>query len=226
MASLLSHLYDGTNGIFSLGKTHFPIPCLNGNMLYLLSYFGLHKKDVLDKVVDFFAEYQRFDDGDFKTPSKFPYFSNKSCYGAHTCYWGAVKLLKGLSFIPKESRSKNARKLLDDCIDYILLHEVCFGSRQKDHFLSSNIGNLSFPNMYKSDFLEILWLLKREKVRSSKMDRALELLREKRLPDRSWKIEKPIKDLVVPLGNRNGGAVMITRRAQEVIDYYFGNEPE
>ena len=32
-----------------------------------------------------------------------------------------------------------------------------------------DIDNLTFPNMYKSDFLEILWLLKREKVQSEKL---------------------------------------------------------
>ena len=93
-----NHFLDKQLNIFSLGKSHFPIPCLNGNMLYLLSYFQLNNKSVITSIIDFFMKYQRFDDGDFKTPSSFPYYSNRSCYGKHTCYWGVVKILKGLSF--------------------------------------------------------------------------------------------------------------------------------
>lgn len=79
------HFYDKEHGIFSIGKSHFPIPCLNGNMVYLLSYFKSKERDKLGSVVKFFEKYQRFDDGDFKTPTRFPYFSNKSCYGSHSC---------------------------------------------------------------------------------------------------------------------------------------------
>ena len=33
------HLYDDEYGIYSLKEDHFPIPCLNGNMLFLDCYF-------------------------------------------------------------------------------------------------------------------------------------------------------------------------------------------
>ena len=58
-------------------------------------FFDSEQYGKINGVVEFFNLYQRFDDGDFKTPSKYPYFSNRSCYGKHTCYWGITKLLKG-----------------------------------------------------------------------------------------------------------------------------------
>jgi hypothetical protein len=67
------HLFYEKEGIFSLGKTHYPPPCLNGNMLYLLSYFGRHDDPRIISVIDFFSEYQRFDDGGITIPSTFPY---------------------------------------------------------------------------------------------------------------------------------------------------------
>jgi hypothetical protein len=214
------HLKDNTLNIYSIGKSHFPIPCLNGNMLYLHEYFQFYDKSMIDGVVDFFYEYQRFDDGRFKTPSQFPYCSNRTCYGAHTCYWGVVKLLKGLSFIPEKHRSPKARNLLARCIDYILLHEVCYSSHQKDRLLHSQIEKLTFPNLYQSDFLEILWLLKREKVQSEHLNRALNLLKSKRQADNSWRIDRIIRNLIIPMGIKNGVNRFISERAREVLDYY------
>ncbi|MBN1981921.1 MAG: hypothetical protein JW795_10330 [Chitinivibrionales bacterium] len=220
LSMISDSFFDKRYAIFSLGKSHFPIPCLNGNMLYLHSYFHSEDKNQINGVIDFFKQYQRFDDGDFKTPSAFPYCSNRSCYGKHTCYWGVVKLLKGLSFIPENQRSENARKLIKSCIDFILLHEVCFSSRNDSDYLHASITDLTFPNMYQADFLEILWLLKREQVKSMRIRRAVGLLKSKRGPDSCWKIERPIKKLIIPIGNKNFGSELITRRAREVLEFY------
>ena len=133
---ITEHFYDPEHGIFRLpGMSHFPIPCLNGNMIYLHHFFGTSHSETLDGTIGFFAAYQRFDDGDFKTPKAFPYCSNMSCYGKHTCYWGVTKLLKGISFIPKNERTKAAQQLIENCIDFVLHHQVCFRSRSGDRFL-------------------------------------------------------------------------------------------
>ncbi len=116
-----NHFFDKKSYIYTIGKSHFPIPCLNGNMLYLHFYFKLGNEAVTTGIIDFFTEYQRFDDGDYKTPSAFPYCSNRSCYGKHSCYWGIIKLFKGLSFIPENKRSENTKILINKCIDFILL---------------------------------------------------------------------------------------------------------
>jgi len=214
------HFRDEENGIYAIGKSHFPIPCLNGNMLYLLHYFGSYDRESIHKTIDFFHQYQRFDDGDFKTPPRFPYYSNRSCYGKHTCYWGVAKLFKGLSFIPRKLRSNTVKDLLDRCINFILLHEVCFSSRDGEKLLHRGIGKLTFPNMYNTDFLELLWLLKREEVRSPKLKRALELLRKKQKPDGTWELEYQIKPLTVSITKTKGGNAFVTHRAKEVLEFF------
>lgn len=214
---ITDHFYDKESKIFTIGKSHFPIPCLNGNMIYLLSYFNSNSWVLINSIIDFFIEYQRFDDGDFKTPSSYPYFKNKSCYGKHTCFWGVVKLFKGLSFMPKRKRSENCNKLIKKCIDFILLHDVCFSSHNKEKFIQKSIDKLTFPNMYNSDILEILWLLKREDVKSKKMNRAIKIVKDKIYKDGTWKIEKRIKNLVVPIGRSNYGNYFITKRVKTII---------
>jgi len=220
LSIIATHFFDTRANIYSIGKSHFPIPCLNGNMLYLHAYFRSQNYATLNAIIDFFNEYQRFDDGDFKTPASFPYYSNRSCYGKHTCYWGIVKLLKGLSFIPEAKRSPSAKQLIGKCIDFILLHNVCYSSHTTSEYLHKQIQYITFPNMYKSDFLEILWLLKRERVRSKKLTKALHLLVSKRGEDTGWKIERKMKDLIIPIDRALYGNELVTDRAKEILAYY------
>lgn len=216
---ITEHFYDAECGIFRLPNgSHFPIPCLSGNMIYLHQYFKLPLSKELKTTINFFAEWQRFDDGDFKTPKTYPYCSNTSCYGRHTCFWGVTKLLKGISFIPKRKRTAKAQRLIDKCIDFVLHHEVCFSSKNCKKLLHRDIGLLSFPNFYKSDFLELLWLLAREGVQDKRMDRALELLRMKR-KENGYKLEKAV-NTVVSIGAKGCFNPFITERANEVLSYY------
>ena len=214
---LTKQFYDPASGVFSLGTSHFPIPCLNGNMLYLHFYLGRPPTSQMDGAIDFLHTYQRFDDGGFKTPKDFPYFSNKSCYGKHTCFWGVAKLMKGLSFIPWAQRTPHAQELLDRCIEFVLQHEVCFQSHQKESFLHLWIGQLTFPTAWRTDFLELLWVLAREGIHDSRMERALDLLRSRRTVDGSWRLEHPMAGLIVPLKPKALADALITERALEVV---------
>lgn len=220
LKTIQDHFYDSKTGIYSLKKDHFPIPCLNGNIIYFECYFtdSISKRSL--KAIDFFRQYQRFDDGSYAT-EKNEYCANTSCYGKHTCYWGIVKLLKGLSFIPRKSRNRSVNTLLDKCIDFILLHKVCFSSRHKDKkIMIKDIDKLTFPNMYRSDFLEILWLLKREKIRSERLRPAIDLLKSKCMPDRNWNLEKKVNNMIISIGGINQPNYFVTKRAQEVLDFY------
>jgi hypothetical protein len=213
-------LFDKTTKIFSLGTGHFPFPCLNGNILYLHFYFKKPYTKTIDSTITFFNSYQRFDDGDFKTPKTFPYYSNTACYGKHTCYWGVISLLRGLSFIPKSQRTKNAKYLLEKCIDFVLCHEVCFSSHKKEELIHSDIGALSFPNLVKADYLEILWLLARERIKDRKLSRALKLLQSKMNDNGYWELERPVPNLIVSMGRKGFTNEFITERAHEVLGYY------
>lgn len=217
---IATHFYEPEHGIYRLpNMSHFPIPCLNGNMLYLHHYFETDNQQTLQKIIPFFAGFQRFDDGDYQTPNSYPYCSNTSCYGAHSCYWGVIKLLKGISFLPKNQRTTEAQNLADNCIEFILQHEACFSSHKKDRFLREDISKLTFPNFYKSDFLEILWLLKREAVHDPRMTRALILLRSKMKGNGTWEPEKSL-NTIISFCQKEKANAFITERAIEVLDYY------
>lgn len=218
LEEIKEHFYNPKFGIYSLKEDHFPIPCLNGNLIYLDNYFnGFPSKKSLS-AIDFFHQYQRFDDGCYGG-EKNEFCSNKSCYGDHSCYWGVVKLLKGISFIPISFRTEKINDLRDRCIEFVLLHKVCFSSHKEGRMMIRGMDQLTFPNMYKSDFLEILWLLKREKVQSDQLKPALEILKSKER-EGFWNLEKKVHNLTTSVGVVNKPNEFVSKRAREVMTHY------
>lgn len=214
-----NHLFDNDFGIYSLKEDHFPIPCLNGNMLYLDCYFNGSPDENSRRVLEFFCKNQRFDDGKYEEP-KNEFCSNTSCYGKHTCYWGITKLLKGISFIPKKQRTKDIEELRDKCVDFIFKHKVCFSSRKPDRIMVKKMDLLTFPNMYKSDYLEILWVLKREGIKANELKPALELLKSRQNADGSWNLERKMNNMTTSIGAIDRPNLFVSERAEEVLGYY------
>lgn len=83
-----------------------------------------------------------------------------------------------------------------------------------------HIDKLRFPNMYKSDFLEILWLLKRENVRSENLRLAIDLLKSKRLSCENWNLDRKVNNMITSIGEVNQPNQFVTKRAKEVLDFY------
>lgn len=216
LKTIQDHFFDKKHGIYTLKQDHFPIPCLNGNMIYLDCYFNGAPGKQSQSAINFFAKNQRFDDG-CHLCEKSALCKNTSCYGEHSCYWGVVKLFKGLSFIPKQKRTRAAKKLLQKCINFVLLHRVCYSSHAPNKIMIKDIDKLTFPNMYKGDFLEILWLLRREGVRSGEMSAALKLLKSKRGKNGMWKLEKKVSNLITSVGNAGLPNEFVTARAEAVL---------
>ncbi len=219
LQEVTNHLFDPDYGIYSLKEDHFPIPCLNGNLLYLDAYFNGELSEKSRRLLTFFHQYQRFDDGTYEE-AKNEFCSNTSCYGKHTCYWGVTKLLKGISFIPGAQRTQAVMELRDKCIRFILKHKVCFSSHQPGKIMVNKVDLLTFPNFYKSDFLEILWILKREEIASNELIPAIELLKSKRNKDGTWNLERKMTNMIASVGEINLPNPFVTERANEVISFY------
>ena len=65
LEELKEHFFDPQFGIYTLKEDHFPIPCLNGNMIYLDCYFNGSPGDKSQQALAFFYQNQRFDDGSY-----------------------------------------------------------------------------------------------------------------------------------------------------------------
>ncbi|MBK8626588.1 MAG: hypothetical protein IPN86_13780 [Saprospiraceae bacterium] len=222
LEAVKDQFYDHKYGIYTLREDHFPIPCLNGNIIYIDSYFNKTPDNRSMQALAFFHKYQRFDDGKYEEP-KNQFCANTSCYGKHSCYWGIVKLLKGISFIPQAYRTKEILELKDKCVNFVLKHQVCYSSHYPDKIMIDKMDHLTFPNMYKSDFLEILWVLKRENIKSDELTKAIRLLKTKQLDNGAWPLERKIHNMVASIGETNGPNPYVTKRAEEVLNYYLSS---
>jgi hypothetical protein len=132
---------------------------------------------------------------------------------------GSDKTAQGHFVHPHNPKEQEAQQLIENCIDFVLQHAVCFSSHHRDKLLHRDIGILTFPNFYKSDFLEILWLLAREGVHDGRIAPSLELLRSKMKEGGTWELEKS-KNTIVSIGQEGCANAFITERASAVLEYY------
>lgn len=121
---------------------------------------------------------------------------------------------------PYTWRNNKIEKLKEKCINFIFKHRVCYSSLNPDKVMINKLDALTFPNFYKSDFWEIIWLLKREDVKSEKIIPALELLKSKKLKDGNWILERTMNNMITSIGIINQSNTYVTRRANEVVEYY------
>jgi hypothetical protein len=89
---------------------------------------------------------------------------------------GVVKILKALSEIPLDKRSKDVQNAIEQGAEYILLHHI----HKKSHDLSrvSKPGWLrfGFPLMYQTDVLETLGILTKLGYKDKRMEEAIALV--------------------------------------------------
>jgi len=104
---ILENAYSEKHGTFAIsfrtrkGLNDAMMPCFMGNMVWSLCSMGYTERPEVKRSFRFLVKYQRFDDGDWKTPNTYPYRGRRDrCWGAHTCYWGITKLLKAMTAIP------------------------------------------------------------------------------------------------------------------------------
>ncbi len=91
------------NGLFTILVDNILAPCFHGNMTYSLLKLGYTDDPRLEKALQILFNYQRFDDGDFKTPEEWPYRGRRDrCSGNHSCYAGCAKGLKAVTASQKE----------------------------------------------------------------------------------------------------------------------------
>ena len=60
------------------------MPCFMGNMIWALSRLGLGSRPEVRSALNWLVMYQRFDDGDWRPPTEFPYRGTRErCWGRH-----------------------------------------------------------------------------------------------------------------------------------------------
>jgi len=228
-AFILDHSQHADSGGFSMragragGQGSGVIPCLTGNMLWVLIRFGLLDDPRVQSAVDWVTQYQRFDDGDGEAPTGWPYDRWEICWGRHTCHMGVVKTLKAFAEIPESARSRAVRETIDRAAEFMLIHHVFKRSHNLDRVSKPGWKKFGFPLMYQTDVLEILNLLLGLGYRDSRMREAVELVRSKRGSDGRWLLENSYNpSLLVPIGEKGAPSKWITLNALKALRHAEG----
>ncbi|MGE5297032.1 MAG: nitrogen fixation protein NifH [Solirubrobacterales bacterium] len=165
------------------------VPCLTGNMVWVLARFGYLGDPRWKQAVQWITTYQRFDDGASPAPKGWPYSARRPCWGRHTCHMGVVKSLKALAEIPANRRTQAVRQTIDSGVGYLLAHHIHKRSHDLSQVSRPQWLKLGFPWMWDSDILEILEILTRLGCRDGRMAEALEAVQAKRQTQGHWLLE-------------------------------------
>ncbi|HZK05114.1 MAG TPA: hypothetical protein VFC82_04610 [Actinomycetaceae bacterium] len=204
------------------GRITEVIPCLTGNLVWALIRFGYIDDPRLLQAVDWLTTYMRFNDGVETEPQVQPYDRYEICWGAHTCFMGVVKALKGLGEIPAPRRTDAVEETIRRSVEFLLIHHVHKRSHDLEKVSKPGWKRFSFPLMYQTDVLEILDLLTGLGIADARMDEAVSLVRSKQGTDGRWRMDNTYTTdkLLIPFEAKGEPSKWITLRALRVLQRY------
>jgi len=204
------------------GRITEVIPCLTGNMVWILIHFGYLDDPRLQKAINWLTRYTRFNDGVEDNPQTPPYDRYEMCWGKHTCFMGVIKALKGLCAVPQEKRTRDISDTINKAVEFLLVHSIFKRSHDLSKISKPGWLKLSFPLMYQTDVLEILDILTELGVADDRMNDAIHIVLSKQDDTGRWRAENTSNTdrLLIPLEQKGEQSKWITLRAIRVIKRY------
>jgi len=213
--------YRGTakNG----GQHSGVLPCLTGNMVFSLIRFGYLYDRRVQRGIEWIVGCQRFDDRVKSAPIGWPYDKFPRCWGTHTCHMGVVKALKALAEIPDEKRSEEVKNTIEKGAEYMLAHHIYKRSHNLSKVSKPEWLKLGFPNMWKTDVLEILEILTRLGYKDKRMQDAVDLVLSKQDAQGRWKLENTLNGrMQVNIEEKDKPSKWITLNARKALKEFYG----
>jgi hypothetical protein len=159
--------------------------CLDANILHYLIHFGYLDDPRTRRLLDFKIAYHDGEGAGWRCRS---YPINPTTVFPRNCYMGAAKMLRALSIIPQQERSKEIRSIIGREVENILENGVYRYLRNPDGTRKDKAGwkRFGFPLFYQSDALEVLDTLTRLGVHDDRMQPAVDLVLNTQQPDGKW----------------------------------------
>jgi hypothetical protein len=162
--------------------------CFTGNILYYAIHFGYLNDPRVQRAVDFLIRTHSAKDGGWSCRA---YPINRAGVFPTNCYMAMMKVLRGLSAIPKRQRSASVQAILKKDVEVTLENRIFRYLRAPDGSRKVKQGwtRFGFPLFYQSDALEVLDTLTRLHVRDDRMQDAIDLVLANRGPDGKWRLQ-------------------------------------
>ena len=191
--------------------------CIDGNILYYLIHFGYLEDPRTQRLLDFIVGYHDGENTGWRCRS---YPINPAAVFPKNCYMGATKMLRALSMIPSQERSKEIQSIIDCEKQNILKNEVYRYLRNQDGTRKDKAGwkKFGFPLFYQSDALEVLDTLTRLGVHDDLMQPAVDLVLKARQLDGRWLLENTYNGKMwVDIEKKRAPSKWITLRALRIM---------
>jgi len=194
--------------------------CLDANVLYYVVHFGYLDDPRVGRLLDFIVDYHSMEDAGWKCRA-FPI--NPDAVFLVNCYMGAAKVVKALSMILPEKRSREIEAIIDREVENILENGVFRYLRNPDGSRKDKAGwkRFGFPLFYQSDALEVLDALTRLGVRDDRMEGALSLVGDVQGSDGRWLLKHTFNGKMwSDIDVKHEPSKWITLRAMRVLKRY------
>ncbi len=177
-------IHNVEEGGFSLrpkGAEKFqPHICMTGNLVRTLVRFGYLKDDRVEKAMDWLVKEQLPDGG-------------WNCFtqwgGKHSSFKATIEPLWALSEILPQVNKEEWRESARKGSEFLLKHRI-YRSDKDNSVILLDFMRTHYPNHYHYDFLHGLRVLTSLGVKDdSRLEGAVNLLLEKKLPDGKWPLE-------------------------------------
>lgn len=190
---MLDTLHSFTNvqqGYSLTGKQDGVLACHNA--ICTLVFIRADKKEWAEQGVRWIISFLPFDKGETSTwQGKDLFHRFGGCVGKGPCYDGLVKSVKALSeYSKKYGDLPGLQEKLQFGLVYILDHRAIF-HQHSDEYLYKDLITLFYPYPYRTNVIEVLALLKSEKLLDrAECQAAIDYLRRKQMKDGYWQAEK------------------------------------
>lgn len=194
--------------------------CLDGNILYYLIHFGYLNDERTERLIDFQVEYHSDDVGGWKCRA-FPI--ERSKVFPENCFMGGMKVLRALARIPKEKRSGDIDRIIEQEVEIILENGIFRYLRNPDGSRKEKAGwkRFGFPLFYQSDVLEVLDTLTELGVKDERMQDSIDLVISSQ-KDGKWLLKNTYNGkMYCEIDEKNMLSKWITLRAARVLKRYL-----
>jgi len=225
--NLLANAYDESLGSFFLHvgseveELDYIIPCWMGNLVWAFCRLGFGHSPKVRSAFDWLVRYQRWDDGDWRTPKVFPYDGHGGrCWGRHTCYWGATSFLRAMTVVPENYWTGEAEEAKRKGVDFVLKHRLIWSSHSPSKPVTQNNTQpqrLTAPQTYYQDAVEITTTMLRLGARGGGVDETIDYILGKRNSNGKWVLDNAPNNVDAAFGTKGAESKWITFRALRML---------
>ncbi|UCH03466.1 MAG: nitrogen fixation protein NifH [Candidatus Thorarchaeota archaeon] len=195
--------------------------CIDGNILYYMVHFGYVDDPRVKALIDFQVDYYDTENEGWLCRA-FPIDQSK-VYPVN-CYMGAVKVLKGLSRIPKSKLSSKVQDIINRYVEAILENEIYKYLKNPDGTRKEKAGwkRFGFPIFYQSDVLEVLDILTELGVKDERMQESIDFVLANRGKDGKWLLRNTFNGkMLCDIEEKGKASKWITLRALRGLKRFY-----